>query len=91
LVRAERDALTLLATVRLNNLAVPRVLHHGSWNGLEVLVLTPLPVMMRRRAVARQQLIDAMGEVAAVAGVTQETLSAASHWQRLVERLASAP
>jgi hypothetical protein len=91
LVRAERDALTLLGTVRLKNLAVPRVLHHGSWNGLEVLVLTPLPVMMRRRAVARHQLIDAMGEVAAVAGVTQETLCAAGHWQRLVERLASAP
>jgi hypothetical protein len=91
LVRAERDALAQLATVRLRNLAVPRVLHHGSWNGLEVLVLTPLPVMMRRRAVPHGQLLDAMAEVAAVAGVTQQAVAAAGHWQRLVERLASAP
>jgi hypothetical protein len=91
LVRAERDALALLATVRLSSLAVPRVLHHGSWNGLEVLVLTPLPVMMRRRAVPRLQLLDAMGEVASVAGVAQATIASAKHWQRLSERLASAP
>lgn len=91
LVRAERDALALLATVRLSSLTVPRVLHHGSWNDLEVLVLTPLPVMMRRRAVPRRQLLNAMAEVAAVAGVTQETVAGAEHWQRLMDRLASAP
>ena len=91
LVRAERDALGGLATVGLSSLTVPRVLHHGSWNGLEVLVLTALPVMMRRREVPRTRLVEAMREVAGVAGVAQERIAAAPHWQRLLDRLASAP
>jgi hypothetical protein len=91
LVRAERDALSRLATVRLSTIAVPRVLHHGSWNGLEVLVLTPLPVMSRRRAIPQAQLLAAMREVSAVAGVAQECIAGAGHWQRLLDGVASAP
>ena len=56
-----------------------------------VLVLTALPVMMRRREVPRTRLVEAMREVAGVAGVAQERIAAAPHWQRLLDRLASAP
>ncbi len=91
LVRAERDALDRLATAGLRTVSVPRVLHHGSWNGLEVLVLTPLEVMLRRHAVPQAQLWEAMQEVARVAGIEQHRTVDAEHWQRLLDRLATAP
>ncbi len=91
LVRAERTALDLVANASPRSLAVPRVLHHGAWNGLEVLVLSPLPVWHRRRAVSRLQLQEAMREVSDVVGITRDRLAASAHWQRLQDRLSSAP
>ena len=91
LVRSEREALDQLAAANLQTVSVPRVLHQGSWNGLEVLVLTPLPVMLRRRAVPQAQLWGAMREVAGVAGIEQHSVAEAEHWQRLLRRLAAAP
>lgn len=91
LVRAERGTLAQLESGRLPSLAAPRVLHHGVWNDLEVLVLTPLPVMLRRRAVPQAQLWGAMREVAGVAGIEQHSVAEAEHWHRLLDRLSSAP
>ena len=50
LILAERAALDTLATASLQALTVPRVLHHGQWQGREVLIMDALPVWRRRRA-----------------------------------------
>jgi hypothetical protein len=87
LVRAERNALAQLDSAHLSGLTVPRVLHHGAWNGLEVLVLAPLPVWLRRRRLTRSRLVAAMREVADIAGVGHEQVATAAHSQRLRDRL----
>jgi len=90
LVRAEHDALTRLAGARLTHLTAPSVLHHGVWNGLDVLVLGALPVWLRRRPLPAATLAAAMAEVAGVAGFTREPLGTTAYWRRLVERLSPA-
>jgi hypothetical protein len=59
LVRDEHAALASLGQVKLNRLTVPRVLHHDTWNGLSVLVLSPLPVWRRRRPLGAAELAAA--------------------------------
>ena len=90
LIRAERAALDTLAGVEFSGLAVPRVLHHGQWQGHEVLILSPLPVWRRRRAPRRGQLAAAMAEVAEVAGGSRGPL-AGSYLSQLRSRLAGTP
>jgi hypothetical protein len=87
---AEREALAQLATARLGGLTVPRVLHYGTWNGLGVLVLGPLPTWRERRPLSDSRLAAAMREVAGIGGLTREPLAAAAHWQRLGARLSAA-
>ncbi|MEV7965427.1 hypothetical protein AB0O34_05525 [Sphaerisporangium sp. NPDC088356] len=48
LVRHESATLAQLAATPLKVVVSPAVLHHGVWNGLEVLVLSPLPVRRGR-------------------------------------------
>jgi hypothetical protein len=43
LVAGEATALERLAGRSFATLRIPRVLHHGEWRGLDLLVLTPLP------------------------------------------------
>jgi len=90
LVRAERDALTRLGAAGLAGLAVPRVLHYGSWQDLTVLVLSPLPVWRRRTRLAPGRLALAMREVAGVAGISPEPLAGSGYWAALGRRLATA-
>jgi Phosphotransferase enzyme family len=90
LVRAERDTLREIGGTRLGSLTVPRVLHHGTWQQLDVLVLSPLPVWLRRRPLARPQLAIAMGEVAALGGIRRQPLGASDYWQRLRLRVSAA-
>ena len=90
LVRAEHDALARLGRARLAGLTIPGVLHHGQWRGLDVLVLSTLPVWLRRRQVSWPRLAAAMSEVAGVSGLRRAPLAAASYWQRLRGRLAAA-
>ncbi len=91
LVRSEGEALMRLAGVGLVQFAVPGVQHRGRWNGLEVLVLAPLPTRLHHRAEARAPLIAAMRELAQMAGVSQEQVGSSAHWRRLLQRLSSAP
>lgn len=91
LVRAERTALAQLTCMRLRTFAVPRVLHHGSPNGLEVLVLAPLPTRLRRREVAGVRLNAVIAEIAGATGLTREPIAESAHWSRLHGRLLSAP
>jgi hypothetical protein len=90
LVRAERDALGRLGRAGLRDVTVPRVLHYGQWRGLDILVLSPLPVWLRRRPLPWPQLTAAMGEIAAVDGLHDAPLAGGTYWQRLAGRLAAA-
>jgi hypothetical protein len=91
LVRDERAALDHIAAVGLSTAAAPAVLHFGTWAGLDVLVLSALPVWRPRRELAAGQLAAAMGEVARVAGCTSQPLAAGDYWSRLSRRLAGVP
>ncbi|GAA2861802.1 hypothetical protein GCM10010517_20620 [Streptosporangium fragile] len=66
LVAHEARTLDLLAGVPLKSVVAPVVLHHGSWRGLSVLALAPLPV--RRGRVPGDLLSDAVGEIARLPG-----------------------
>lgn len=90
LVRAERDALDRLHRAGLVSLTVPRVLHYGRWRGLDVLVLSALPVWLRRRRLIAARLAAAMREVAAVGGLATGPLACSAYWERLRARLATA-
>jgi hypothetical protein len=68
LVRAEHDTLSRVSAAGLTAVRAPAVLHHGSWRGLDVLVLSTLPVWLRRRQPPTDQLCAAMGEVARMCG-----------------------
>ncbi|MEU4406533.1 hypothetical protein AB0F88_18600 [Streptosporangium sp. NPDC023963] len=66
LVAHEARTLGLLAGVPLKTVVPPAVLHHGSWRGLSVLALTPLPV--RRGRIPGDVLTDAIAEIARIPG-----------------------
>ncbi|MFB9678286.1 hypothetical protein [Streptosporangium vulgare] len=66
LVAHEARTLGLLAGVPLKTVVPPAVLHHGSWRGLSVLALTPLPV--RRGRIPGAVLTDAIAEIARIPG-----------------------
>ena len=70
LVAHEARTLDLLAGVPLKTVVPPAVLHHGSWRGLSVLALTPLPV--RRGRIPRGVLTEAIAEIAGSPGVPTE-------------------
>jgi phosphotransferase family enzyme len=85
LVRAEAAALRRLAAAPLARVAVPRLLHHGQWRGHEVLVQAPLSGSGRPGRQAG--LTSAMAEVAAVAGLTTQTLGGSGYGRGLRARL----
>jgi hypothetical protein len=91
LILAERLALDTLATAQFRGLTVPRVLHHGQWQGREVLVMNALPVWRRRKALSPGQLSAAMAEVAAVGGRGRGPLAGSTFLVRLRSRLDAAP
>jgi hypothetical protein len=87
LTRAERDSLRTVHGSALRHLTVPEVLHHGQWNGLEVLVLTPLPVWEPRVERSPERLAAAMLEIATIGGVTEGPLRGSPYWTALGDRL----
>jgi hypothetical protein len=91
LIRAERAALDTLAGMSLRGLSVPRVLHHGSWQGHDVLILSALPTWRSRRKLRPGQLAAAMAEVAAVGGQRRGPVGSSGYAGRLRARLAAAP
>ncbi|NHC24441.1 hypothetical protein G6553_14820 [Nocardioides sp. IC4_145] len=89
LVRREAAALAALAGCRPRTFRVPELLHHGTWAGLEVLVLSPLtvghgPVPARVRDAAAHEL-------AGLAGTSAPRLAAGPFWQRLSASAAVLP
>jgi hypothetical protein len=90
LVRAERASLAWLEHAGLRGITVPRVLHHDQWHGLDVLVLSALPVWQRRRALSGDQLCAAMEAVARVDGLQRGAAAADAYLGQLRTRLAAA-
>ena len=90
LVRGEHGALSRIHAAGLRQLRVPRVIGHDSWNGLEILVLSALPVWQKRTPLSPGQLDRAMTEVAGLAGITESPLAASEYWSALTARLAAA-
>lgn len=81
LVDHERAALDTVAAAPLPDMSVPRVIAHGTWRDLGVLLLSPLPLDQRRlqddgrRHDVAHRLADS--------GRTQAPLGRSSWWQRL--------
>ena len=90
LVRAEAASLAWLERAGLAGISVPRVLHHGQWQGMDVLVLSALPVWQHRRALTGAQLAAAMDTVAQVGGLQEGAVAAEAYLRQLRERLAAA-
>jgi hypothetical protein len=90
LVRAEHAALDLLHAAGLTHLSAPRVHGHERWNDLEILVLSPLPVWLRRTPPQPGALQRAMTEVAGVAGVRESPVTGSEYWRQLTARLDAA-
>ncbi|HEY0472459.1 MAG TPA: hypothetical protein VGD34_12355 [Kribbella sp.] len=90
LVLREGVALRRLNGVEFTTVRVPPVLHHDSWNGLEILVLGALPVWGRRES-APGRLRQAIREISQVVPAVDEPLSASSYLADLQARLASCP
>ncbi|MGH3354788.1 MAG: hypothetical protein ACRDOJ_02760 [Nocardioidaceae bacterium] len=88
LVRAEAQALKTLAGVRLTHVSAPASLYHGGWQGLEVMVETPLLSRSRRRGDSHLMLA-AMREVSLCSEVTVEPLVNSRYLARLQSRLES--
>ncbi|MFF4991959.1 hypothetical protein ACFY19_32605 [Streptosporangium saharense] len=66
LVTHEARTLAMLADTPLKTVVAPTVLHHGTWRGLSVLALSPLPVRRGPRAlpVPTRLLVEAVTEIA---------------------------
>jgi len=82
LVRREAECLAVVAAAGPRGFHIPEVLDHATWNGLEVLVISALPVDSRRR-VPEADRVRAMQEVAQLRGSTRVGLADSSFWTRL--------
>ncbi len=90
LVRAEAESLTTVAAADLSSMTVPSVLHHGQWRGLEILVLSALPVWRRRGSSPAGRVAAAAVELARGCGTTRGALASDPYWRTLVARLPDA-
>lgn len=83
LVGAEARSLVDLGSAGLTGSQVPRVLHHARWQGLEILVQSPLPIWEKRVPLGPDALSSAMLEVARTGGVRAERLDTSPFWAEL--------
>ena len=83
-VTGESNALEALATKQWSRLAVPRVLHTGIWNGMFVLVMSPLPTSLQLTPKSRRTLPrQAMDELSAAFSEGTQPLTCSPLWGRL--------
>jgi hypothetical protein len=85
LVRGEAETLQRLASRSFSYVTPPRCLHHGQWNGHEVLVQETLSGGTR----LPEAPVDAALEIAQENGIDKVTLSESPFWQRIVHQLAA--
>ena len=91
LVRAEAAALKRLPRAAGAAVRAPEVLHSGSWRGLDVLALSPLPTWEPKRPVTPELLAAALREIAGTAGTERIRLAASPYWAALRDRVAGLP
>jgi hypothetical protein len=90
LVRAEHASLDLLGRAGMRGITIPRVLHYGEWRGLNILVVSALPVWHRHRSITSARLAAAMSELAGIAGLHHEPLAGGAYLRQLRCHLAAA-
>jgi hypothetical protein len=89
LVRNEARALRRLAEAQPKTFTVPRLLHEGTWQGLDVTISSALPHRLWRRG--RRYATPPLAvsrEIAALGGVQTATLGGSPWWEELRRRLA---
>jgi hypothetical protein len=83
LIAGEAAALARLAERSFHRLRVPRVLHHGEWRGMSLLVLTPLPTRALSFRPRRGAPVTAMRELT---GATRRVpLATSTFWPRFAD------
>jgi hypothetical protein len=83
LIAGEAAALVRLSGRSFHRLRVPRVLHHGEWRGMGLLVLTPLPTRALSLRPRRGAPVAAMRELT---GATRRVpLAASAFWPRFTD------
>jgi hypothetical protein len=88
LVRNEARALRRLAEAQPKTFTVPRLLHEGTWQGLDVTISSALPHRLWRRG--RRYATPPLAvsrEIAALGGVQTATLGGSPWWEELRRRL----
>jgi len=88
LVKAEHAALVLLGAAGLAGLRPPRALSLGRWNELDVLIVSALPVWLRRVRLTDARLAAALAELADSAGTSPATFATSDYLGGLASRLA---
>ncbi|GAA1783113.1 hypothetical protein [Actinomadura chokoriensis] len=91
LVRAEAAALARLPRVAGAVVRAPEVLHAGTWRGLHILALTPLPTWEPERPVTPDLLAAALREIAEAAGTERLRLADSPYWTALRDRAEALP
>ncbi|MCW2698981.1 MAG: hypothetical protein JWQ45_516 [Blastococcus sp.] len=91
LVGDEAAALETLAAAGLRQSTVPAVLHSGRWNGLELLVQSPLPVGSSRGRPDRDRVVAAQVEVSEIGRTAEGPLAGTPFWAALTERIGGLP
>ncbi len=90
LVRAEHAALARLGEADLAGLRPPSVLGFGRWNGLDILIVSALPVWLRRTRLSATALASSMAELARSAGMSSAPFADSDYLRRLTGRLGQA-
>lgn len=90
LVDAEAAALARLAAVPPPEVTVPTVLHHGTWNGVRMLVQSALPVR-GSRPLRPAERVRAMVAVARSAGTATAAVGDSTYLTALRDRVAALP
>ncbi|GAA4224930.1 hypothetical protein GCM10022254_05610 [Actinomadura meridiana] len=92
LLAGEAEALTYLAERQIDGpsarLHVPRLLHHGTWGPLDLLVLEPLPTSARGGLRRGDAPVAEMRALFEVGGVQQTPLRDSSFWNALTASVA---
>ncbi|WP_344689415.1 hypothetical protein [Blastococcus jejuensis] len=87
LLAVEASALTGVAGKASDLVRVPRLLHHGTWRDMAILVQEALPVD-RSGAVSDALLVRAVGEIASVQGTAMTPWAGSQHAEHIRGRLA---
>ena len=88
LITTEGQALARLNTLDTSSMIVPDVVSHETWRGLEVLVVSPLPIDPSiEPTLSVGPTLDALRDIAAIERTTVDSVSSSGFWNRLASRL----